>query len=89
MPFYDSNFNRVHVTVTRPDEVQRIYAVLKDRLNSVFVPEPDQDGHTSIGISQAAAQEAADNSVRPMLSREFPGSEEWIEVEARVGPGQS
>jgi hypothetical protein len=87
MPFYDINFNRVLVTVTRPDEVERVHAVLRDRLNTVHVPTPDEDGRMSIGIDQATAQESAE-VIRTIVAREFSDSEAWIAVEARVGADQ-
>jgi hypothetical protein len=50
MPLYDTNFNRVLVSVDRPSEAGRVHAYLKDWLNSVVVNEPDEQGRIDIAI---------------------------------------
>lgn len=81
MPFYASNFNRVLVTITRPEQRSRVHAHLKSSLTSVFVPEPDEQGRMDIGIDQERNDVAA-GGIREVLDREWPDSTEWIQVEA-------
>jgi hypothetical protein len=69
MPFYDTKFNRVLVTVRRPVERSRVYELLKDRLTTLSVPEPDEQGRIDIGIDQEHNDVAAEG-IRTVLDRE-------------------
>jgi hypothetical protein len=85
MPVYDSNLNRVLVTIRRPKESSRVYAHLEDSLTSVFVPEPDEQGRIDIGIHDERNDVAA-RGIRKVLDRQWPDSAEWIDVEATSRP---
>ncbi len=85
IPFYDTTFNRVLVTVTRPDECSRVYELLKDRLTTLFVPQPDEQGRIDIGIDQERSDVAAEG-IRTVLDREWPDSADWILVEPTPPP---
>jgi hypothetical protein len=85
VPFYDSKFNRVLVTIERPDERSRVYAYLKDSLLGVHVPEPDEEGRIDIGLDQNRNQNAA-VGIRKVLDREWPESAGWISIEPTSGP---
>jgi hypothetical protein len=87
MATYDPNFNRVHVRVARPDQVGRVYEVLKDRLIRPNLDAPDKQGRISIPYWDEDANDAA-KGVRNVIARDFPGSEDWISVEARKGWNQ-
>jgi hypothetical protein len=81
MPFYDSNFNRVLVTIERPEQRSRVYAQLKSALIGVSVPAPDSEGRIDIGLDQDRNSDAA-LAIRKALDREWPDSADWIRVEA-------
>lgn len=85
MPFYDTNFNRVLVTVARPDERTHVYELLKDRLTTQSVPEPDEQGRIDIGIDQERSDVAAEG-IRVVLDREWPDSADWISVKPTQPP---
>ena len=84
MPSYDSNFNRVRVTITRPEQTFRVYAHLKNFLLGVHVPEPDDQGRIDIGFDQERNEDAA-AGIRKVLDREWPQSADWIQVEPMGG----
>jgi hypothetical protein len=87
MPFYDTNFNRVLVSVSRPGEAARVYAYLRDWLNSVVVSEPDEHGRIDIAIDQQP-NDAAAVGIREVLDREWQDRAEWIRVEPTNRPLQ-
>lgn len=84
MPFYDSNFNRVLVTIRRPEQWSRVYAQLKSALIGVSVPAPDAEGRIDIGFDQEQNGDAA-VAIREVLDREWPDSADWIRVEPTSG----
>jgi hypothetical protein len=57
-----------------------VYELLKDRLTTLFVPEPDEQGRIDIGIDQERSDVAAEG-IRTVLDREWPDSADWIMVE--------
>jgi hypothetical protein len=85
MPSYDTNFNRVLITVKRTDDAPAVRAFLADRLTRPRLPEADDKGRIDIGIDQARNVDAAD-AIRKFLDSEWPDSAEWIEVEPTNRP---
>ena len=79
MAFYDSNFNRVLITVTRAEQSTAVYTHLKGSLLGVTVPEPDAQGRIDLGFDQERNEDAA-AGIRTVLDREWPDSGDWIEV---------
>ena len=84
MPFYDSNFNRVLVTIKRSDQRSKVYAHLKNCLVGVSVPKPDDQGRIDISFDQERNDQAA-VGIRELLDQEWPDSADWIHVEPTSG----
>jgi hypothetical protein len=62
-----------------------VYAILKDRLTTLSVPEPDEQGRIDIGIDQERSDVAAEG-IRIVLDRERSDSVDWILVEPTQPP---
>jgi hypothetical protein len=79
----DGNLNWVKVTVSRPDELERVHAAVANRLVRPKLRPPVSDREIVISFDDFKATEASE-IVAGLLEEEF-GSVDWIQVE--VGHG--
>lgn len=79
MAFYDRTFNRVLVTIQRPEQGPDVYAHLKNALAGESVPKPDAQGRIDLGFDQERNEDAA-LGIRKALDQKWPDSADWIQV---------
>jgi hypothetical protein len=79
----DGNLNWVRVTVSRPDQLERVHAAIASRLLRPKLRPPVSDREIVVSFDDLNASEASEIVARS-LKEEF-GSVDWIEVE--VGHG--